>query len=114
MQGGCVFISELLPVIILSNEAPNGSTFTLCHEFAHIILRQSAVSDGIAQKHNQTNAVESWCNRFAGAFLVPNTALMQFFNPVSRLSQISDENLTRLANKFAVSRHAMLVRLVQL
>jgi Zn-dependent peptidase ImmA (M78 family)/DNA-binding XRE family transcriptional regulator len=111
-RGLCIY-NELLPIIILSNEAPNGSTFTLCHEFAHITLRQSAVSDGIAQRKDQTNAVETWCNRYA-AFLVPHAALRQFFSPTSRLSQISDENLTRLANRFAVSRHAMLVMLVQL
>lgn len=112
-RGLCIF-TELLPIIILSSEAPNGSTFTLCHEFAHIILRQSAVSDGIVQRKNQINAIEAWCNQFAGSFLIPHKHLTQFINPQSKLSEISDENLTSLANKFAVSRHAMLVRLVQL
>lgn len=112
-RGLCIY-NDVLPTIILANEAPNGSTFTLCHEFAHIILRQSAVSDGLVQKKNQTNAVETWCNRFAGAFLVPRATLRQFINPASKLPEISDGNLNGLANKFAVSRHAMLVRLVQL
>jgi len=97
----------------LSSEAPNGSTFTLCHEFAHIVLGQSAVSDGI-QKRKESNAIEAWCNRFAGAFLVPENTLRRFINPTATLSEINDEDLRRLANKFSVSRHAMLVRLVQL
>lgn len=112
-RGLCIY-NELLPIIILSSEAPNGSTFTLCHEFAHIILRQSAVSNGIVRSQNQVNAIEAWCNRFAGAFLMPQIYLSGFINPSRKLAEINDGDLTRLANKFAVSRHAMLVRLVQL
>lgn len=112
-RGLCIY-NEVLPIIILSSEAPNGSTFTLCHEFAHIILGQSAVSDGIAKRQDQVNAIEVWCNRFAGAFLMPQMYLARFINPSEKLSEINDEHLTRLANRFAVSRHAMLVRLVQL
>lgn len=112
-RGLCIY-NELLPIIILSSEAPNGSTFTLCHEFAHIILLQSAVSNGIVKKQNQVNAIEAWCNRFAGAFLIPHKYLSKFINPTTKLSEINDEKLTILAKKFAVSRHAMLVRLVQL
>ena len=111
-RGLCIY-NDILPIIILGNEAPNGSCFTLCHEFAHIILRQSAVSDGGIRK-DQTNAVESWCNRFAGAFLIPQQPLSQYINPSRKLTEISDAQLAKLANTFAVSRHAMLVRLVQL
>lgn len=112
-RGLCIY-NEVLPIIILGKEAPNGSTFTLCHEFGHIILQQSAISNGIAQRRSQNNTTENWCNRFAGAFLMPLQALGQFINVERRLSEITDGELTRLANKFAVSRHAMLVRLVQL
>ena len=112
-RGLCIY-NEVLPIIVLSSEAPNGSTFTLCHEFAHIILRQSAVSDGIIKKQNHTNDIEIWCNRFAGAFLIPQQTLAEFINPNRKLSEIADEELNNLANRFAVSRHAMLVRLVEL
>jgi Zn-dependent peptidase ImmA (M78 family) len=112
-RGLCIY-NEILPIIILGKEAPNGSTFTLVHEFAHIILRQSAVSDGVVQRRSQMNAIEAWCNRFAGAFLIPQLPLTQFFNPGGTLPEINDELLSKLASKFAVSRHAMLVRLVQL
>ncbi len=111
-RGLCIY-NELLPIIILGNEAQNGSTFTLCHEFAHIILGQSAVSDGI-QKRIEVNAIEAWCNRFAGAFLVPEITLKKFINPNRKLPEISDDDLAKLASRFSVSRHAMLVRLVQL
>lgn len=112
-RGLCIY-NEILPIIILGKEAPNGSTFTLVHELGHIILGQSAVSDGVVQRSNQMNAIEAWCNRFAGSFLIPKPSLIQFFNPSGALSDISDELLSKLASKFAVSRHAMLVRLVQL
>lgn len=112
-RGLCIY-NELLPIIILGKEAPNGSLFTLCHEFAHIILGQSAISNGMALSSNQTNLIEKWCNRFAGAFLMPKQSLFLFIHPTPKRSAISDEELARLANKFAVSRHAMLVRLVEL
>lgn len=112
-RGLCIY-KELLPIIILSKEAPNGSTFTLVHEFAHIILRQSAVSDGIILRTGQNNDIEAWCNKFAGAFLMPRQSILQYFNPERTLPDIDDETLNRLASRFAVSRHAMLVRLVQL
>ena len=112
-RGLCIY-NELMPLIILGSEAPNGSTFTLCHELAHVILGQSAVSDGIVKRQDRINEIEVWCNRFAGAFLVPAKYLRIYFNPTKKLPSISDEDLTRIANKFAISRHAMLVRLVQL
>jgi len=110
-RGLCIY-NEVLPIIILSKESPNGSTFTLCHEFAHIILGESAVSDGI-QKRREINAIEEWCNQFAGAFLIPENPLRRYINPIKKLAEISDDELNRLANRFSVSRHAMLVRLVQ-
>ena len=112
-RGMCIY-NEILPIIVLGKEAPNGSTFTLIHEFAHIILRQSAVSDGLVLRSGQINSIETWCNQFTGAFLIPQQSLLKFFNPQKSLADISDENLKWLASKFAVSRHAMLVRLVQL
>jgi Zn-dependent peptidase ImmA (M78 family)/DNA-binding XRE family transcriptional regulator len=112
-RGLCIY-NDVLPIIILGKETPNGSTFTLCHEFAHIILKQSAVSDGIVQRRSQNNAIETWCNRFAGAFLAPRSAVRSFINPSRALPEIRDEELNKLANRFAISRHAMLVRLVQL
>lgn len=111
-RGLCIY-NEIVPIIILSKEAPNGSAFTLCHELGHIILGQSAVSDGM-QKHRQVNAIEAWCNSFAGAFLMPSTYVRNFYNISKPQPSISESELTSLANKFAVSRHAMLVRLVQL
>lgn len=112
-RGLCIY-DDVLPIIILSSEAPNGSTFTLCHELGHIVLGQSAVSNGIVRNQNQVNDIETWCNRFAGAFLMPQKHLVTYIDPNIKLAEISDEHLTRLANKFAVSRHAMLVRVVQL
>ena len=112
-RGLCIY-NEILPIIILGNEAPTGSSFTLCHEFGHIVLGQSAVSDGMPKDRQQKNTIEQWCNRFAGAFLMPNNNVYAFINPSGTLPEIPDSELARLANKFAVSRHAMLVRLVQL
>jgi Zn-dependent peptidase ImmA (M78 family)/transcriptional regulator with XRE-family HTH domain len=112
-RGLCIY-DELLPIIILSSETPNGSSFTLCHEFAHVILRQSAVSDVVAKSSNQVNVTEQWCNRFAGAFLMPYVHLINYIDPSTKLPEISDLALKNLASRFAVSMHAMLVRLVQL
>ena len=104
-----------LPVIVFRNEAPAAQSFTLAHELGHIILRQSAISGGTTGRTDR-QPVENWCNRFAGAFLVPKDTLMGEIGkaPLTPAATIPDQVLRPLSRKFRVSEHAMLVRLVQL
>ena len=115
-RGICLF-AEPLSIIVYGNEAPSAQTFTIAHEFAHILLRQSAISGGpwFGNTNNKEKLVEDWCNRFAAAFLIPRQALdSEMVRPDKPKEEIEDSVLESLAKRLSVSRHAMLIRLVTL
>jgi Zn-dependent peptidase ImmA (M78 family)/DNA-binding XRE family transcriptional regulator len=113
-RGICFFASPL-PIIVFSNESPGAQAFTLAHELGHIVLRQSAISGAPGSAAPSAKGIEDWCDAFASAFLVPAAALQRIRAlPARPQDQISDAELTSLANRFAVSRHAMMIRLVNL
>ncbi len=116
VRGFC--IAEFpLPIIVIGKEAPTAEAFTLVHEFAHVLIRQSAISGAMPREGGDQakRKVEEWCNRFASAFLMPRNAIAQFIElPDTPLDEISDDLLHRLARHFGVSPHAMLVRLIQI
>jgi len=114
---GICFFAEPLPIILYGNEAPGAQAFTLAHEFGHVLLRRSAISGGprFGRVTDERKRIEGWCNRFAAAFLVPADALAQALaKPDRPQATIDDDILGGLAEQFAISRHAMLIRFVNL
>lgn len=116
-RGMCLFATPL-PVLVYSKEAPTAQAFTLAHELAHVVLKQSGISGPIGSAPNKTHArqIEDWCDGFAGAFLMPKDEVGRILYPVpsQRQSRIDDASIAMVANNFCVSRHAALVRLVEL
>lgn len=116
VRGLTVFATPL-PVIVFGTEAPAAQAFTMAHELGHIILQQSAISGPPGARGDATpaEAAERWCDQFAGAFLMPADAIAKIWaKPNAPLAAVGDDYLGHLANTFAVSRHAMLIRLVHL
>lgn len=116
VRGICIFSQEF-PIVVFGGEAPSAQAFTLAHELGHIVLNQSAIigppPPETGSSHEQT--VERWCNKFAAAYLVPERALALYRRKPSRPEKsIDDYDLSTLATRFAVSRHAMLIRMVEL
>lgn len=114
---GLTLFAQPLPVIVFGTEAPTAQAFTLAHELGHIALQQSAISGPPAAReaHSEAEISERWCDEFAGAFLIPSPALGRIWaKPNQPNPRIGDDALGQLANTFSVSRHAMLIRLVQL
>jgi Zn-dependent peptidase ImmA (M78 family)/transcriptional regulator with XRE-family HTH domain len=119
-----------LPVVVLNGrEQPPGRIFTLAHELTHIALRSAGVCDlledgtnghsraRLAEPANDGEAreVERFCNASAAALLMPKEHLLAEPLVVShRGVEWSDNTLLTLANKFGVSREAMLLRLLTL
>lgn len=114
---GLCLAADPLPVIIFSSETVGAQMFTLGHELGHVCLGESAISGPPADVREAAPGmkVEHWCNQFAAAFLVPAEALAQT-DPQPHVPQASfdDDRLSFLANRFGVSQHAMLLRLVDL
>jgi len=112
---GMCFFAQPLPIIVFSSEAPSGQAFTLAHELAHVVIKQSALSGTPGGSKPSAKRTEDWCDAFAAAFLIPANALARVYSkPATPHPRITDYELDRLAKRFAVSRHAMLIRLVNL
>ncbi len=71
-KGFALYDDHNTPIIMISkaDEFDPAKTFTLIHEYCHLLLREPGISD-----QNRENPVEAFCNRFAGAFLIPRAAL---------------------------------------
>lgn len=112
---GMCFFAAPLPLIVFSTEAPSAQAFTLAHELAHVVLKQSAISGAPGSAAPSAKKIEDWCDAFASAFLIPADALAKIFSqPLSPLERIGDVQLNALAKTFAVSPQAFLIRLVNL
>jgi Zn-dependent peptidase ImmA (M78 family) len=94
-------------ICVNDNEPTEGAkVFTLFHEYCHLLLRQTGISD-----ENNTNTVERFCNEFAASFLIPRTPLREAIGEVDIPHEFSDDNVRRLASRFRVSNSAMALRL---
>ena len=96
--------------------APNGRTFTLLHEFVHVLLRQSSlcdIEDGFIRPP-QEQKTEIFCNAVAAAALVPTDALLSdpLVSPHKDARDWSDDELGAIARNFGVSTHVILRRLL--
>jgi Zn-dependent peptidase ImmA (M78 family)/DNA-binding XRE family transcriptional regulator len=113
-------ISEMpLPAVVANiKDAPRGRTFTLLHELTHVILRQGGLCDldDLASRPVDRLNVEKFCNRVAGAVLIPRDALLseRTVRQHGRDPAWTDEELRSLAQQFGASREAVLRRLLDL
>lgn len=77
---GCALALFPLPVIILnSSDKPLGRVFTLLHELVHLARAESGLCDVFDEmpRADQAQQIEAYCNRIAGAALVPESNLLQ-------------------------------------
>ncbi len=93
-----------------AEEYDPAKTFTLIHEYCHLLLREPGISD-----QNRENPVEEYCNRFAGAFLIPRSALRAVLprwpnEPV----EWERNDIREWAGQLKVSQQALALRLEDL
>jgi Zn-dependent peptidase ImmA (M78 family) len=113
-------ISEYpLPAIVLNaTDAPRARAFTLAHELVHLFLRNGGVCDPtrvVEGGHTENERVEVFCNRVAGALMVPTQDLLS--DPAVTSAgggpRSWDESVLRhLSDRFAASREVILRRLL--
>ena len=114
MRGFSV-VEASLPVILLNGaDAHAGRTFSLLHELCHLIIRDGGLCLPGDDRHAEGAGHEVLCNRVAGAVLIPAESLLA--EPIVARSaggqNWADEDLAALAREFAVSREAVLRRLL--
>jgi len=108
-------ISEApLPTIVVNNkDSVNGRIFTLFHELGHIMLREGGKCD----LYNEHNNNEAFCNKIAGAVLMPRDRILQEEVVLSQKKgdpNWDDGAIRFLAGRYGVSKEATVVRLLNL
>jgi Zn-dependent peptidase ImmA (M78 family) len=109
-----------LPVIAVNRRLrPNGRTFSLLHEFVHILLEQSSICDIEERvlRPPEEQQTEVFCNAVAAAALVPRDALLAeqlVANQPARTREWSEDELGALGRTFGVSNEVILRRLLTL
>jgi Zn-dependent peptidase ImmA (M78 family) len=115
---GAALAEERLPVILVNGkDRTNGRVFTLLHEFIHLTLHQSGVSNVGGDRSGAPNpAIEQFCNAVAAATLMPRDWMLRetIVRNKGTEKTWSDEELRMLAERFAVSEEAVLRRLLTL
>lgn len=109
-RGFSFFEEEDAPCIVVNKSerhiAPR--TFTLIHEYCHLLLRRPGIS-------GRSGPVEAFCNRFAAAFLMPKTVLKEVlpFWPDGPHKWVPG-HVALYAKTLKVSRQALALRMEQL
>jgi len=116
-SGFALSASERPMIAVNKKDVPNRRTFSLLHEFTHLMLGQSGASDldVDATRPPETQRIEVFCNAAAAAALMPRERLLsqgvvQHYG--SKSTQWEEEDIHELANLFGVSRLAILRRLL--
>ncbi|MGH7070087.1 MAG: ImmA/IrrE family metallo-endopeptidase [Acetobacteraceae bacterium] len=117
MRGFAIATPEL-PVLLINGKdhSQGGKAFTLIHELCHVLLGESAISNGAGDDPGLKPAdrrVERFCDAVAAATLMPK-ALMSSFPEVSGtgVREWSNDDLRRIADAVGASRQALLLRFV--
>jgi len=115
---GTALAEQTMPVILINGkDRGNGRVFTLLHEFCHLALRQSGVSNLGGDRPDAPHPdVEKFCNAVAAATLMPRDWLLSEALVAQKGAQKSwrDDELEALAMNFGVSQEAVLRRLLTL
>jgi Zn-dependent peptidase ImmA (M78 family)/DNA-binding XRE family transcriptional regulator len=93
-----------MPIIVIGNQWPGDrQRFTLAHELGHLVFNGFA-DPGLDE--------EKWCNRFAGAFLLPRETLVSILG--EHRNHIEPRELSLLKQEFGISMLSILHRVVEI
>jgi Zn-dependent peptidase ImmA (M78 family) len=88
------------------------------HEFTHILLGESAISNGATEELGMSpeeQRIERFCDTVAAAALMPRGLILSFPQVAPTGARAwSDDDLRTIARSIGVSRHALLIRFVTL
>jgi Zn-dependent peptidase ImmA (M78 family) len=117
---GFAYAAEELPIVVVNGkDAFARRSFSLLHEFAHLLLHESGVSDADvdAPRPAEDARVEMWCNSVAAAALVPRQQFLAEPLILERgpgLHEWEDQLIETLSKTYSVSREVIVRRLATL
>ena len=115
ISGFCL-VDEQLPVIYLNNgTSKTRQIFSLLHELAHLLLRVNGLSkfetEYVARLPRQEMQIERFCNAIAAEILIPGADFSaQIAKLPANAERVSDNQFSALAERYGVSREAILRR----
>lgn len=110
---GFVYTDEYPNIIVVnSKDSIKARIFSLMHEFGHILLNESSI-DFPNPSLSSKNEVENWCDEFASSFLLPLEVSRVIFSE-NKKTLTSRETLTKLSNKYKISKAMLLVNMNKL
>lgn len=113
MRGFAIACNEI-PVIVVNGRdySQGGKCYTLLHELAHVLLGESALTNGDGGT-TEEQKIERFCDAVAAAALMPSDLMLSFVQvrPTGERGW-NVEELRTMANAIGVSREAFLLRLV--
>ena len=112
---GFALTDETPPIIVINSaDKIEARTFTLLHEFAHILLGESSIDmpeDSLFV--SITDSIEKWCNDFASTFLLPIPLAKKLFEQY-RHSLTQRDTLDKLSLDYKVSKSMLLYNMRKL
>lgn len=113
---GIAIAEQVFPLIAVNGkDSPNGRIFTLIHEFVHLMMGATGISNLRVHARSTTyeQRVERFCNSVAGEVLVPTRILLSRddVRGTSGYVNWSDARIQVLADFFKVSREVIVRRL---
>ena len=113
---GFILTDKYTPFIFLHSEDHiTAQIFTLIHELVHLFIDEPGVIGELSK--NSFNKVEKFCNQVASRFLLTEKELSFYFNLKRKnknlkiLKEEITEIITKLSNKFFISKLSILLRL---
>jgi len=113
-RGFSLIDKEPHTIVINSKDGPEARIFTLFHEYGHILLREGE-SYFFETKHKVRKSgtkIETWCNKFSAAFLMPKGSVMFELSKIAE--DFVEKDIKKFSNLYKVSKQAMLIRLLSL
>ena len=93
-------------IVLNSKDSIEARNFSIMHEFAHLLLGETAIDLPDITISNQSR-IESWCNDFASAFLLPEELGRAQFES-NRASLTETGSLKKLSRRFKISKGMLL------
>ncbi|HRI05723.1 MAG TPA: XRE family transcriptional regulator [Candidatus Dojkabacteria bacterium] len=110
---GFLLYDEIAPVIVLNTkDSIHSKIFSLIHELAHVVYRQSSIDNEITLTENKKGEIETLCNQIASEILVPPTILEERI--ISVQSSPLEVVISDLSKYFCVSREVIAYKLLDL
>lgn len=115
MRGYSVYFDEMPLIVVNRKDAYAARTFTLLHEFSHLLLRSSGLCDlhTGSGRTSTDQSLEVFCNAVASQVLVPDEILLSYKQLRGvKQDEWNDSILAPIAKDFGVSREVILRKLL--